>query len=160
MNKQHYVPDMMGCSDGGCIFNYKPPGTMVTNGGCQCSTILQRTEEGRKAIRTIIYLRNELGFAMSVTHKPFAGYPAVPADRQIDNSGHSWVPLSEESAYVPRPIPRTMGNKVQMIKDIRERTGAGLKESKEAMDAVYHDCSSFEQVIESAIDFHYKRKWK
>jgi hypothetical protein len=57
MNKQHYVPDMMGCSDGGCIFHYKAPGTMVTNGGCQCAKELMRSEAGQMAYRTINWLR-------------------------------------------------------------------------------------------------------
>jgi hypothetical protein len=57
MNKQHYVPDMMGCSDGGCIFHYKEPGTMVTNGGCQCAKELMRSEAGQMAYRTINWLR-------------------------------------------------------------------------------------------------------
>lgn len=57
MNKAHYVPGMAGCSDGGCIFGYKEPGTMVTNGGCRCARELGRTEDGAKAVRTINWLR-------------------------------------------------------------------------------------------------------
>lgn len=58
MKEEHqFVPGMIGCSDGGCIFHYKEPGTMVTNGGCQCQKELQRTEEGAKAVRTINWLR-------------------------------------------------------------------------------------------------------
>lgn len=57
MNKEQYVPDMMGCSDGSCIFEHKPRGTMVTNGGCSCQRELRRTEEGMKAVRTINFLR-------------------------------------------------------------------------------------------------------
>lgn len=132
MNKQHYVPDMMGCSDGGCIFHYKEPGTMVTNGGCSCMRELQRTEEGFKAVRLILYLRREL----NGLNMPFAGYPAVPDDRQLPP---------------PRIPTRTMLNKVNMIKEIREKAGCGLKEAKEAMDAVYYSCTTFDQVIELGV---------
>jgi hypothetical protein len=59
-NKEHYIDGMEGCSDGGCLFAHKAPGTMVTNGGCSCMRELQRTEEGFKAVRTIIHLRREL----------------------------------------------------------------------------------------------------
>lgn len=57
MNESQYVPGMMGCSDGGCIFEYKKPGTMVTNGGCQCAKELMRSEIGQMAYRTINWLR-------------------------------------------------------------------------------------------------------
>jgi hypothetical protein len=52
---QQYVPDMEGCSDGNCIFR-KNTG-MVTNGGCSCMRELNRSEEGAKAVRTILFLR-------------------------------------------------------------------------------------------------------
>ena len=124
MSERHYIPGMTGCSDGGCIFNYKPPGTMVTNGGCQCQKELQRTDEGWKAVRTIIYLRRELmGLNM-----------------------HQLAPV------VTHEIPkRTMLHKVNMIKEIREKALCGLKEAKEAMDKVYPSCWEYDQVIEKAV---------
>jgi hypothetical protein len=88
---------------------------------------LQRTEEGFKAVRLILYLRRELN-GLNI---PFAGYPAVPEERKIPT--------------------RTMLNKVNMIKEIREKAGCGLKEAKEAMDAVYYSCSTFDQVIELGV---------
>lgn len=129
MNEAQYVPGMMGCSDGGCIFNYKPPGTMVTNGGCSCMRELQRTEEGFKAVRTIMHLRREW------PQMPFAG---------MDDLTPVWV--------LPTPNPtRTMLNKVWMIKDVREEAGCGLKEAKEAVDAVYGDCETYDEVIARAV---------
>lgn len=139
MNKQHYVPDMMGCSDGGCIFHYKERGSLVTNGGCSCMRELQRTEEGFKAVRLILYLRREL----NGLNMPFAGYPAVPDDRQLPP---------------PRIPTRTMLNKINMIKEIREKAGCGLKEAKEAMDAVYYSCTTFDQVVELGVAYALRPK--
>lgn len=55
---EQYVPDMSGCSDGSCIFR-KNTG-MVTNGGCSCTRELNRSEEGAKAVRTILWLRRQI----------------------------------------------------------------------------------------------------
>lgn len=133
MNEAQYVVGMMGCSDGGCMFNYKKPGTMVTNGGCTCQRELMRTEQGMKAVMLIQYLR------ANWPSMPFAGYPSVPEDRQMPQLSH------KES------LTRTMTHKVHMIKEIREKTGAGLKESKEAMDAVYGECVTYDEVIRKGI---------
>jgi hypothetical protein len=122
MNENQYIPGMLGCSDGGCLFAYKEPGTMVTNGGCSCMRELQRTEEGFKAVRLITHLRREL-----------AGL-------------NDW--MKQPAPYVPK---RDMNTKVMMIKDIRDQAKCGLKEAKEAMDAVYDSCSTFEQVVELGV---------
>lgn len=135
MNEQHYVPDMQGCSDGGCIFNYKPPGTMVTNGGCSCERELMRSEAGQKAYRTILWMRANWQ------------YPAF-AGEAVDNSGHTWAPLPVNPF---RAVARTMLHKVNMIKEIRDRTGGGLKVCKDAMDYVYASCSTFDDVVEKAV---------
>jgi hypothetical protein len=78
MNEAQYVPGMHGCSDGGCIFAYKAPGTMVTNGGCRCQTELQRTEQGMKAVRTINWLRRNVDWeaiqAFYAAQKEAGGY--------------------------------------------------------------------------------------
>lgn len=59
---------------------------------------------------------------------------------------------AREPAYRAAFVPaRHMGTKVQMIKDIREKTGAGLKESKDAMDKVYPHCTEYDEVIEKAV---------
>lgn len=55
---EQYVPTMLGCTDGCCIFR-KNRG-MVTNGGCSCARELNRTEEGAKAVRTILWLRRQI----------------------------------------------------------------------------------------------------
>jgi len=52
-----YFPGMKGCSDGNCLFEYHPPGAMITNGGCRCEKELMREPCGLKAIRTIRWLR-------------------------------------------------------------------------------------------------------
>lgn len=157
MNKENqYVPGMLGCSDGGCIFEYKRPGTMVTNGGCQCQKELMRTEAGMNAYRTIMWMRSN--------------WPSMPfAGAQEDNSGHTWMPLEQfhnfhevkYAAYEDGPVPvipkRTMLHKVSMIKEVREKTGAGLKESKEAVDFVIDDCHTFDQVIMRAVDYYFSK---
>lgn len=134
-NKEiQYVPNMQGCSDGGCIFEYKRPGTMVTNGGCQCAKELMRSEAGQMAYRTIMWMRSN--------------WPSMPV--AVDNSGHSWVPVNTIPA---RMSTRTMMNKVNMIKEIREKTGSGLRECKEAMDAVYPSCCTFDEVVEKGVQY-------
>ena len=55
---EQYIPNMLGCSDGSCIF-VKNRG-MVTNGGCSCGRELSRTEVGLKAVRTIQWLRSQI----------------------------------------------------------------------------------------------------
>jgi len=48
------------------------------------------------------------------------------------------------------PIPasnRTMGHKVNMIKEVREKTGCGLKEAKEAVDEVFPYSVDYDDVI-------------
>lgn len=132
MNEQQYVPGMMGCSDGGCIFEYKAPGTMVTNGGCQCQKELTRTDEGFRAYRTILWLRQN--------------QPTPQADHIAEQVQAVWVPK------------RNMTTKVQMIKDIREKAGCGIKEAKQAMDAVYDSCSTFEQVVELGVAYALRPK--
>lgn len=133
MNEAHYIPGMQGCSDGGCIFGYKAPGTMVTNGGCSCQRELQRSVQGLKAVQLINYLRREW------PQMSFAG---------MDDLTPIWVPV----ATVPT---RTMLHKVNMIKDVRQAAGCGLKEAKEAVDNVYELCDTYEQVIETAVA-HYR----
>jgi hypothetical protein len=59
MMLRQYVPDQVGCSDRSCIYQDNT-GQMVTNGGCQCIKELQRTPEGWKAVRTIIFLQREM----------------------------------------------------------------------------------------------------
>jgi hypothetical protein len=146
MNEAQYVPGMMGCSDGGCIFAYKAPGTMVTNGGCQCMKELTRTDVGFRAYRTILWLRQ---------NQP------LPAFAGMDNSGHSYYEYQQASRPVYRgteAAQRTMGHKVNMIKDIREQARCGLKEAKEAMDAVYDSCSTFDQVVELGVAYALRPK--
>ena len=55
---EQYIPEMLGCSDGSCIF-VKNTG-MVTNGGCSCARELSRTDEGFKAVRIIQWLRGQI----------------------------------------------------------------------------------------------------
>ena len=51
--------NLYGCSDHGCIYGH--PGGMGTNGGCRCRRELQRSgEEGRKAVRQIQLLRDDI----------------------------------------------------------------------------------------------------
>jgi hypothetical protein len=40
--------------------------------------------------------------------------------------------------------------KVRAIKEVRESTGAGLKEAKDAVDSVVARCSSYDQVVQEA----------
>lgn len=150
MNEAQYVPGMTGCSDGGCLFNFKPRGTMVTNGGCQCQKELMRTEQGLKAVMTINFLRQNwpsMPFAGDVVSQagqhayPAFGYPPVPEDRQYPQLSHK------------EAVTRTMGHKVNMIKEIREKSGFGLKESKEAMDAVYGMCTTFNEVVAMGVQY-------
>jgi len=54
-----YHPSITGCTDGNCIFQDNSKG-MHTNGGCQCEKVLRRHPEGLKAIRTILFLREQL----------------------------------------------------------------------------------------------------
>lgn len=54
-----YTSLATGCSDGGCIFQDNRNG-MHTNGGCQCRRALNRTPEGKSAVRTIDFLRGQL----------------------------------------------------------------------------------------------------
>lgn len=42
---------------------------------------------------------------------------------------------------------RTMGHKVHMIKEVREKAGCGLKEAKEAVDEVYGYSVDYDDVI-------------
>jgi hypothetical protein len=42
---------------------------------------------------------------------------------------------------------RTMGHKVNMIKEVREKTGCGLKEAKEAVDEVFPYSVDYDDVI-------------
>lgn len=135
MKEEQYVPGMLGCSDGGCLFAYKHPGTMVTNGGCSCQRELMRSENGMKAVMLINHLRQN--------------WPSMPFAGAAD---HSWM----EERPVPAPNlskypQRTMLHKVNMIKEIREKAGCGLKEAKHAMDAVYPDCWDFDQVVTQAV---------
>lgn len=145
MNEESkYVPGMLGCSDGGCIFNFKEPGLMVTNGGCSCQKELMRSENGMRAVMTIQYLRQNW------PSMPFAGDCVSQAGQHaypVDNSGHSWAPVAD---YVPK---RTMQSKVNMIKEIRTGSGAGLKESKEAVDAVIGMCTTFNEVVSMGIQY-------
>lgn len=132
MSEQQYIPGMMGCSDGGCIFNFKERGTMVTNGGCQCQKELMRTDQGLKAVMTINFLRQNW------PSMPFASMP----------EGYMTPVYQEVTHTIPK---RTMQSKVNMIKDIRTETGSGLKECKEAMDAVYDSCTEYYEVVEKAV---------
>lgn len=54
-----YTPIATGCSDGGCLLQDNRKG-MHTNGGCQCRRTLNRTSEGKSAVRTIDFLRGQL----------------------------------------------------------------------------------------------------
>lgn len=54
-----YAPGITGCSDHNCIFQNNSKG-MHTNGGCNCEKELMRTTNGRKAARTIRYLREQM----------------------------------------------------------------------------------------------------
>jgi protein subunit release factor B len=48
----------------------------------------------------------------------------------------------------PTPMSnRTMGHKVNMIKEVREKAGCGLKEAKEAVDEVFEYSNSFDDVV-------------
>lgn len=107
---------------------------MVTNGGCSCSRTLMRTDEGLKAVMLIQYLR------ANWPQMPFAG---------MDDLTPIWVPV----ATVPTVPTRTMLHKVNMIKEIREKSGFGLKESKEAMDAVYGMCTTFNEVVAMGVQY-------
>lgn len=50
--------------------------------------------------------------------------------------------------YIPSPpVQRTMANKVNMIKEVREKVGCGLKEAKEAVDEVIGYSVDYEDVI-------------
>ena len=56
--KDLYIQDMVGCSDGGCIFQDNlSDRRMHTNGGCNCEKELMRIPGGLKAIRLIRHLR-------------------------------------------------------------------------------------------------------
>lgn len=50
-----------------------------------------------------------------------------------------------------KPENRTMGHVVNMIKEVREKSGCGLREAKMAVDSVRHDCSSYDGVIGRAL---------
>jgi ribosomal protein L7/L12 len=143
MNKENqYVPGMLGCSDGGCIFEFKERGTMVTNGGCQCQKELMRTEQGMKAVMTMQYMR------ANWPHPAFAGSPVEPMQ-----DFHEVKYAAYEDGPVPVIPKRTMMHKVNMIKEIREKSGFGLKESKEAMDAVYPLCTTFNEVVSMGVQY-------
>lgn len=45
---------------------------------------------------------------------------------------------------------RTMGHKVNMIKEVREKAGCGLKEAKEAVDEVFPYSMDYDDVITKA----------
>jgi protein subunit release factor B len=54
----------------------------------------------------------------------------------------------ETDCYIPqRPVQRTMANKVAMIKEVREKTGSGLRECKNAVDEVIGYSVDFDDVI-------------
>lgn len=130
MKEGQYVPDMYGCSDGGCIFHYKAPGTMVTNGGCSCERELNRSEEGRKAVRLIRYMR------ANWQYPAYAGDIVQQAGQHAYPSIAMYQPERKTDDWVYKP------GKVTMIKQVREAClhfGCGLKEAKEAVDKHY-DC--------------------
>ncbi len=52
----------------------------------------------------------------------------TPAEQFQDTVEALWASAPQ---YVPTPV---VANKVQMIKDVRQRAGCGLKEAKEAVD--------------------------
>lgn len=54
----------------------------------------------------------------------------------------------ETDCYIPQPpVQRTMANKVAMIKEVREKTGSGLRECKNAVDEVIGYSVNFDDVI-------------
>jgi protein subunit release factor B len=75
---------------------------------------------------------------------------AIKAQEHFEQTvTHSWM----EERLSPTPDPskyRTMGNKVNMIKEVREKAGCGLKEAKEAVDEVIGYSASFDDVIQKA----------
>lgn len=53
-----FIEGMEGCTDGGCLFERSTG--MHTNGGCRCLRELSRTDDGRKAVRLIHFLREQI----------------------------------------------------------------------------------------------------
>jgi len=54
-----YVPNAIGCSDGGCILRDNSKG-MHTNGGCNCAKEIMRLRCGIDTVQTIQFLRKQL----------------------------------------------------------------------------------------------------
>ena len=134
MNEAQYVPGMLGCSDGGCIFNFKARGTMVTNGGCQCAKELMRAgENGMKAIMTINFLRQNW------PHPAYAGDMVQQAGQHAYPSIAMYQPERKQDSWEYKP------GKVTMIKQVRQaclHLGVGLKEAKEAVDMFFENTNN------------------
>lgn len=117
----------VGLTNQGIIVHHIPSGL-----GVSCDSERSQHANKEKALRLLELILKPVG-------APYCG------DQYADT-----IPM-----YIPEraPMHKTLGHKVNMIKEVREKSGHGLREAKMAVDAVHPQCSSYDMVIEKALKY-------
>lgn len=127
----------VGLTTSGIIVHHMPTGL-----GISCDS--ERSQHANK--NKALALLESLLLAIESEKR----FPLCPEMMHIPNNLCVETPLYNAPEYTYATTleqPNGMQHKVRMIKDVRERAGCGLKEAKEAVDAVYEHCSTYDDVV-------------
>lgn len=140
----------VGLTTSGVIVHHMPTGL-----GVSCDSERSQYANKEKALKILETLINQ----PTPQADEFARLMMVERAKNLCEE----VPLFNDQSYtyectLQPKSNRTMANKVNMIKEVREKVGCGLKEAKEAVDEVYGYSVDFDDVIMKATLYAIGRK--